>query len=237
MIDIAYVEDEPAEAERMKSYIADYQSRTTENLKLQCFPDGLSFLEQAGREFFDIVFLDIDMPGINGMEVAKRIRRRNTSSVIIFLTNMAQYAVQGYEVAALDFVVKPIRPPVFQSKLERAISHVVNLRGTELSIRSSEGLVRISCSTLLYVEVFSHTLIYHTESGNYEVRGKLADEEERLIPYHFIRCNKSFLVNLAQIRRVDKNELELLNGERLEISHPRRKSFMASLAQYLGTTG
>lgn len=237
MIDIAYVEDEPAEAERMKAYIAGYQNQTTENLKLQCFPDGLSFLEQAKKEFFDIIFLDIDMTGINGMEVAKRIRRQNNSSVIIFITNMAQFAVKGYEVEAMDFIVKPVRPSVFQSKLKRAIDHVVNLRGTEISVRSPEGLVRISCSTLLYVEIYGHTLIYHTESGNYETRGKLSDEEERLAPYHFIRCNKSFLVNMAQIRRAEKNELELLNGEILEISHPRKKSFMESLAKYLGSTG
>lgn len=234
MIDIAYAEDEAGAAEEMRSLIAEYQEKASETLKLSCFPDGLAFLEQAEKEAFDIVLLDIDMPGIDGMEAARRLRRRDSSTVLIFVTNMAQFAVQGYEVAALDFIVKPIRRAEFFPKLDRAVAAVTRSRGIEITLRTPSGLVRFPCATLSYVEVFRHTLVYHTEGGTFECRGSLADEETRLAPYGFARCGKSFLVNMAQIRRVDRYELELLSGETLEISHPRRKAFMECLARYLG---
>lgn len=119
MIKIAIAEDEKKEAEKLESYIRRYGAEHGENYNVSVFTNGIDFVSSA--EPFHIVFLDIDMPLMGGLDAAKKLREADKSACIIFVTNLAQYAVKGYEVDAMDFVVKPIDYPSFESKFKKAL--------------------------------------------------------------------------------------------------------------------
>lgn len=127
MIRVAIVEDEPAEAERLQSLLARYSREKGVQFEVQTYTSALTFLAEYNRTV-DIVFMDIELPDVNGMEISRRLRKQDAAVMIVFVTNMAQFAVQGYEVAAQDFIVKPAQYGEFALKLAKALVQLDRLR-------------------------------------------------------------------------------------------------------------
>ncbi len=196
------------------------------------FKNGVTFLAAEGSDF-DLVFMDIEMPSLNGMETAKRLRKLNPSVVLVFVTNFAQYAVNGYEVGALDFLVKPVTYANFEVKLLRA-TETVKMRAKDIVVISgSDGVVTVSKSDIKYVEIMSHDMIYHTVGcGDLRAYGTLKKAEEMLGPC-FVRCSSAYLVNLAFVKSV-RGYTVTVGGDKLPLSRLRKKAFMESLADYYG---
>ena len=207
MAQIAVVEDNDAMRAQLCGFIAQYAQESGHQLDVTAFSDGAQLVEPY-RPGFDIIFLDIEMPTLGGMPTAERIRRQDPDVVLVFVTNMAQYAIRGYEVDALDFVLKPVSYYQFSTKLERALQRIRRRR----------------------------LLHYHTATDTWSVRGSLLKAEKDLAAYHFARCNQCYLVNLRHVRGVQDDLVQVGEErlERLEISRRRRTAFLAALAAYVG---
>jgi len=230
---IAVVEDEDKAAELLISYIKRYEEEKGFSFEVIRYTNGLSFISDYKADI-DILFMDIEMPHLDGMTTAQKLRELDEHVCLIFVTNMAQYAIKGYEVDAMDFVVKPVRYFSFSLKLDRAIKQRRRLEKAELVLPDKESAKRLVISDILYIEVKNHTLIYYTVSGDsVSVRGTISAEEENLRGRGFARCSNSYLVNLAKVTAVEKNTL-LLDGKVLPISRTQKAEFMRALADFVG---
>lgn len=234
MLKIAIVEDELSAAETLQRYLSEYQKTITDDFRVTWFQNPVAFLEPYRR--FDLIFMDIQMPCMDGMEGALRLRQVDSQAKLIFVTNIAQYAAQGYEVEALDFMVKPISYADFAFKMKRAMNAIQIGRKKELIISLPSGVVRISSDELLYIEIRGHNLTYHLFNRTIQVRGTMERAEEQLAPWNFLRCNNCYLVNPCYIDWVQGHVVKV-GDEELQISHPRRKAFMENLSKWYAKGG
>lgn len=233
MINVAIVEDDNAAAKLLSDMLLDYQIAGGEKFNVVRFNDAVSFLTNY-RQVYDIIFMDIEMPGMSGMDAAFKLRESDRKVILIFVTNMAQFAVKGYEVDAMDYLLKPVNYQNFSLKLKKAVNILKAGESGEIVITQASGIIRIPAKDVLYVEVLGHKLIYHTQAENFSGYGSLSELEEKLKDYRFMRCNNCYLVNPKYIMSVQGFTVSMRNGDRLQISHPRKKEFMAGLADWLG---
>lgn len=205
---IAIVEDTKGERNALVSCLEKYKVQKHESISWICFENAFDFLES--KERFDIVFFDIMLPGMNGMEAAEKIREYDNDIIIIFTTNMTSFAVKSYEVDALDYILKPISYERVEFKLTKALN-MIRARGeTSVTINNEDGkLIRISSGQIYYIEVTGHKLEYYTEKGVFCEKGSLSQLAEVLEHYNFARCNACYLVNLRYIFSVDGYFLEM----------------------------
>lgn len=232
MIQVAIVEDDASARAKIRECL-DYVSAENQIVfDIHEFSSGFSFIGQYEPEY-DIVFMDIDMPGMNGMDAARAFRRMDTNVVLIFVTNMAQYAISGYEVDALDFVLKPINKYSFALKVKRAVARTTKHTDDYITIKTDGGIHRERIAAVKYLEMDGHYVIYHTTSGNYAEYSTLKDAEAKINRPYFVRCNRSFLVNLRHVKSLQKDVI-IVDGDELAISRPQRKAFLEALAEYMG---
>lgn len=226
------MEDETEYQQKLEDYIARFSDEHGVSFSVSLFADGMDLTEEY-RGGLDIILMDIKLKHMDGMEAARAIRRVDETVVIIFITSMAQYAVAGYEVDALDFVVKPVEYPRFEMKLQKAVKAVEKTRRRKYLLLSFEGgRRRVSTDEILYVEVRNHNLYYVTSDATYVQRSSMADVQRELEEYHFVRCNQSYLVNLKNVVGVERDDVQV-GSYRLPFSRSRKKDFLAQLASYL----
>ena len=232
MLRIAYVEDELPAATALQNCLEQYGQEHDLEMKIQAYPTADALL-QAYDPATDILFLDVELPGTSGMEAARQLRERGYEGALVFVTNMAHYAMQGYEVDALDFLVKPVNPFAFSMKMNRIVRRVRNRAGHTICLNLTDGVRKLDVRQIYYLETFDHTLHYHTEQGVFSLRGSLSAAEKTLGPWHFARCNQCYLVNLRHVSGVSGNQV-LVADHPLEISRRCRTSFLAAVTAYMG---
>lgn len=231
MIQIAIVEDDKNYASSLKKYILRYEEEHNVKFSIQWFEDGEDIAEEY-KGHFDIILMDIEMQFMDGMSAAKKIRQVDEEVIIMFITNSPHYAMQGYAVDALDYVLKPINYFAFSERLSRAISKMKKHEETYITLSYRGGVQKIRVSDLYYVEVQDHDLIYHTKDGNLVIRGTMREAEESLKEESFFRCNKAFLVNLFYVDGFTDGDA-IVAGERLLVSRARKKDFLDALNNYM----
>ncbi len=236
MINVAIVDDEQAVRKQLAEYVDKYAAESGIECGVKCFDSALSFVNRD-KHAFDLILLDIEMPDVSGMELASQIRKTDTSVAIIFVTNMAQYAIRGYEVDASDFIVKPISYGDFAMKVGRIFRRIVQRRDTQITVTDGDTAKRIPVSDIRYVEVQGHALTYHMRDCVITERGTLKKREEALLDSGFARCNNYCLVNLRFVSAVNGYTVFVSGGsgraaESLSISHPRKKDFIRVLNEY-----
>ncbi len=162
MIRIAIVEDEKENRRLLREYLDRFAAEKGEKLSVTEFIDGVQIAFDHTGEF-DLIFLDIEMPGMNGMDAAEKLREKDENVMLIFVTNMAQYALKGYEVQAFDYVLKPLSYKSFSVKFGRALKEIKSrgAGGRQIALQNKDGLHRVNISEIRYVEVMNHDLIYH----------------------------------------------------------------------------
>lgn len=174
------------------------------------------------------------MEDLDGVSAARLLRKRDRSVTLIFVTNMAQFAIKGYEVDALDFIVKPVKYYDFAFRLKKAVSRLNEKEEQYLPVSiAGGGVVKLTVSHIKYVEVMKHRIVYHTEDGDFETYGTLKEVEGKLPARHFSRCNSCYLINLKFVASVCDYTCDVA-GEKLRISQPRKKEFMKALSDYIG---
>lgn len=232
MIKIAIVEDECMYAEQLKEYLMQYEKENGEVFDITMYSDGDDIVHKYKAQF-DIILMDVEMKFMDGMSAAEEIRKVDTEVVIIFITNMAQYAIRGYAVDALDYVLKPVSYFAFSQRLARAIGRMKKREQKIISVNIKGGTMRLDVANIYYIESQGHNLIFHTASGEYESSGTMKDVEDKLAAMNFFRGNKGYLINLAHVDGVQEG-CAVVKGESLVLSRSRKKEFMEALTRYWG---
>ena len=228
----AIVDDEKKATDLLEKYVKEYAEKTSVEFQSVVFHNPSDFLETYSGDY-DLVFMDVEMPGLNGIETARELRRMDADVVLIFITNMAQYAIHGYEVEAIDYVLKPLSYADFSLKLQKALRYITRNQDAKITITTKDGIVQFLVSDIHYVEVTRHYLVYHTSREAYTARGVMKDVEEQLSEHHFMRCNHGCLVNLKYVQSISGNEINVA-GEHLSISRGKKADFLTAFAKYVG---
>lgn len=232
MYHIAIVEDEKEFSDQLHQFLIQYGKEKETEFEISIFGDGAEILENYEPKY-DIILLDIEMPKVNGMDAAERIREMDEDVVLMFITNMAAYAIRGYSVGALDFVMKPINYYTFSMKMTRAIKRVVKKALKPIVLNLPDGINKIEAKQIYFVEIQNRMLHYHTDEGEIVVRGTLQSAEAMLADYPFAKCNHWYIVNLMHVSEVKKNIL-VVGGNELEISRRNKNTFLKALTEYMG---
>ena len=205
MIHIAICDDEPTFVNHFRQLLDRYSAESGEPLKLTACDDGLALVEQYDPT------LDL-----------------------IFLTTFAEYALEGYQYQATNYIVKPLGYARLKSELDRFVRQRRREEAPALVIANDDGRFKVPLRSIRYIETYRRNLLVHAEQGDIVSYKSMKEMEARLAENDFVRCHTSFLVNLFYVKDVQKLELELLDGEHVPISQPKRKSVMARLADYWG---
>lgn len=232
MIRIAIVEDEVEYRQQLRQFVEQYSSESGQEFEISLFSDGLEIVEGYHVQY-DVILLDVEMKYMDGMTAAQEIRKVDPEVVIIFITNMAQYAIRGYAVDALDYVLKPVSYFAFSQRLSRAIARMSKRTRQYMTIAIRGGAQKIPVDDIYYIESQGHTLIFYTKQGQHKTSGTMKELEEKLTGLNFCRCNKGYLVNLTHVDGV-QNGCALVNGQELPVSRGKKNEFMEALTDYLG---
>lgn len=232
MYHIAIVEDEENFAAQLQEYLKKYEEENDVRFKISVFGDGAEILEDY-QPLYDIILLDIEMPKVNGMKAAEEIRAQDADVTLMFITNMANYAIRGYEVGALDFVMKPINYYTFSMKMTRVLKRTKQKAQQDILLTLPDGVKKLNVQQIYYVEVQNRMLYYHTDEGVFAMRGTMQSVEQMLSPYTFAKCNHWYIVNLKHVSEVKKTTA-VVAGHELEVSRRNRTAFLKALTDYVG---
>jgi DNA-binding LytR/AlgR family response regulator len=232
MYRIAIVEDDREYVKELRTYLNQYAAEEGQGFEISVFYDGAEILENYVPKY-DLILLDIEMQKINGMDAAEKIRETDENVVLMFITNMAQYAIRGYSVGALDFVMKPITYYTFSMKIKRALKRVQKREIASILLTLPDGVKKLEARQIYYLEVQNRQLHYHTDEGEIVVRGSLQSAENLLPSDTFAKCNHWYLVNLMHVTEVRKNTA-VVGPFELEISRRNRSGFLEALTKYMG---
>ena len=229
------VEDSQEEADRLAAHLKRYASEHDEEFEIDRLVSAHSLVARSHQA--DLVFLDIDLPGEkNGMEAAADLRRYDTVTPLVFVTNLAQFAVRGYSVNAIDFLVKPVRYYDLAMCMDRALLVVRHRGGNAISIPTHDGMHVTAIRDIIYVEVTGHYLDYHLVGKNetLRVRGSLEDVARSLAGTSFVRVAKSHLANMSHIKDVQGDEVRMDSGDTLYFTRTKKREALATIAAFLG---
>ncbi len=233
MFQLAIVEDEDSYAAQLVEYIDKYQAESGNYFKVTRFTDG-DEITNGYKGQFDIILMDIEMKLMDGMTAAEEIRKLDSDVIIMFITNMTNYAIRGYQVDALDYVLKPVSYFAFSQKLGRAIGRIKKAPSKIISVDMPSGVKKLEIDNIFYIESEGHNLNFYTTSGEFTIRAKMGDFEEQLSPYNFFRSNKGYLVNLKYVDGVENGSC-IIAGKKLLISRARKNDFMTALTDYMAS--
>ena len=201
------------------------------DLLIDVYKDGSSFLRSSQKSPYDVVFLDIEMPEMDGITLAKRLRKLQNDIPIIFLTSHIEFALEGYEVNALRYLTKPVNIV----KLHEVLSYVITQKQQQRVLWVKDDLCdkRIQIKDILYMEAQNQNILISTVADTYSVRYNISDYEKELQQDDFFRVHRGYLVSLAHVKSVGKNEVHLDNGVTLPVSRTKEKALKEALWQYI----
>ncbi len=233
MLQVAICDDNHAIREELKQYLNDFSSKSNIEIELHEFKSGEELLGSHYQEF-DLLILDIQMDGMNGLDVARKVRETNSDMTIIFFTNYIQYALEGYEVQAYRFLLKPLSYEQFSSIVGTALIDYANRKQNVFIVNSRDKNTCILIDDILYAETDRRHIMIHTMNHNIDSTMTMREVEDTLKNYLFFRCHTSYLVSLQKIKSIGLQDLELIDGTKIPVSKHRRKDLKEKLATFWG---
>ncbi|RRR33297.1 DNA-binding response regulator [Schaalia georgiae] len=234
MVRIAVVEDEAASRALLSDYIRRYGDEHGFRFDVTHFEDGAALIGDY-KPVYDIILMDIQMEHVDGMSAARAIREVDQEAILVFVTSAPQFAINGYQVGALSYLLKPLPWFAFSQELDRCLEALAKRQGASVLLQSGAATHRVPVADIVYVESIKHRLTVHTTGGAaISMVSTLKAMEARLEGMDFFRSNSCYLVSLRHVRGVADQECLMTNGDRLRVSRPRKKAFMSALAAYAG---
>lgn len=225
-MNVAILEDEMEMASQVSLYVQRFCKDNDIPVNISVFHNGFDLLECNNLDY-EIFLLDIQLPVMNGMDVGLKIRQVNKTAVIMFITNSVEYAIQGYSVGALDYILKPISYDSFAFRFKNACEVIKKTIGKKIVISVDGKTIVLDSNDILYFEIMDHNIVVHMPNETFNIYGTLKEIESKLDDARFARCNSCYLVNLLKIQRIE-NDLVIVNNNSLKISKSKRKDFLNS---------
>lgn len=235
MIKIAIIENSKQDMQHLLNALHRYSEEKELSFSIEQYVSGEEFFEKKTKEY-DIFFLDIMLDGMSGMDIAKRVRESDSNAIIVFITTVSGFAVEGFSVNALDYVIKPVKYDTFSFALDRTIKNLERKSRVKIGIDSKKGVQILSSDEITYIEVFGHSIIYHYGNDNQTVSewASLAKPEKLLSNHGFFRCNKCYLVNLKYIEKIHNSKITVC-GKLINVSPKKIAELKEKLNIYLST--
>lgn len=228
MIKIAVVDDDALFGNHVAKLIEEC---APEPVRTACFQSGRAFLEQGENP--DILFLDISMPDMSGMELAQALQKKKKRPAVVFLTGLAEYVFDAFEAEAAGYLLKPVEQEKLVQVLNRVIGRLHEAKKEPLLFIKNSGMVRkLAPADILYVENQGRKLIFHTKKGICDCYGKM-EEYERRLPAYFFRCHRGYLISLKEVSSYDRISVVLSNGETVLMAKQRYEAFLKAVVEWL----
>lgn len=232
MINVAIVEDEPFQTEQTQSFLTRFGEEKGVDFSCTAFPNGNEIL-QVDHNKFDLILMDIDMPLLNGMETSKKIRETNNETSIVFITNMANHAVNGYKVRALDFMVKPLTYADFKMTMSRFLSSFEAKAPKSVVISVKGVTMRIDLGDILYLDMDGHDVNLVKNDGTSLVfRGSMKSVNAMFPGDDFFQITSGSIVNLNHLTSFIEDSVILDDGTRLPVSRSRKKELLKAMTRF-----
>lgn len=231
---VLVVEDTDEEATSLRAHLERYGNEHGYRFSITRRVSAFDLDRDAAQA--DLVFLDIDLPGINGMDAAAQMRQTNPTVPLVFVTNLAQYAVKGYQVDALDFMVKPVSYGDFALRMDRAMRAVKHNASHTIALPTGQGVRVVDEASIRYVELRKHDLLYHVQGTTDPLRkrGSIRQAREELSAGSFITASQGCLVNMDHVAEVHNDSVTMDDGQTLFFSRSRKRECLETLARYFG---
>ncbi len=214
---LAICDDESSQIIYLKELINIWSKNCDEIIQVQAYESAEAFLfAYAENKDFDILLLDIQMKNMNGLDLAREIRKDNETLQIIFITGFSDYAAEGYDVSALHYLMKPVNEQKFMDVLGKAAARLQTPRRAILFKKGSEN-IRILADDIYYAEAFSHYVTLHIKGGEESFNMRISDME-KLLGEGFFRCHRSYIVGMKHVRRVSRTAMVLDTGKEIPLS-------------------
>lgn len=230
MVNIAVVEDNHEEAKNLMDCLSQYASENQLQFQVAYFPNAVLLLESY-KANYDLIFMDIKLPLMSGMDAARQLRETDRSVTIVFVTSMAQYAIEGYAVEAFDYLLKPINYHAFNLKLKRILAHTGSRSGERIVIRTEGKTISLQPRDICYVEVEGHYLNWHTRDKVYRSLGPLREVKQQL-PESCCAISRWYVVNMQYVNSVVGDDV-LVGSEKLRIGRSYKQKFLHAYAEYM----
>ena len=229
---IAIIDDQKEDRDFLSDSLARFFHEIGRSYELSAFESAEAFFNSYQHDFRFAIF-DIDMPGMNGIEAARKLRAYDEDIVLMFITNMPQYALDGYRVDAIDYILKPVNYPDFRLKMQKALRFIERNQDPQIGINTIDGYLCLPVSSIYYIESQLHYVQYHTKNGVFKTRDTLNHAENKLSQYHFVRSSTSYLVNLRHLQSMHGSEIQV-GPDTLQISRGKKTSFLSEFTKYMG---
>ena len=195
------------------------------------FWTATDLIESFKLKAFDIVFLDIEMPGTDGLELSKQLRKLSSEVIIVFLTSHVEYAIKGYEVNALRYLLKPITAEALKEIIDHVSSKIYD--GKALWVRSEDREVKVKLDDIIYIEALNQYVLIRTSGEEIRVRGMISDYEEKLVNEDFFRIHRSYIVPLGKIVKTGNAEVVLEGDVIIPLSRGKKKELNVKMLDYM----
>lgn len=235
LIYIAVCEDEKIQVELLEKYVNNWADERNIKAVIEAFSSAESFdFSWSMNKRYDVLLLDIQMEGINGVELAKKIRKEDDIIDIVFITAIFDYIQVGYDVGAINYLIKPID----EKKLHQCLDRVVQKTSKEaktILIDMDGEIIRIIQDDIRYIESFGHNVEIITIDEKYTTRKNIGIIEKELDENSFVRCHRSYIVGLEHVKRIGREDIELDNEDVIPVSRRKySKTNMAFIKYYRG---
>lgn len=231
-MNIAIIEDSGQELSLLERCLQSYLSSRQVYRVIDTYTSGEAFLENWPSKSYDLVFLDILMEGISGIEVARKIRETDSECLLIFISSSKEYALQGFEVRAFDYLLKPLSEERFQKTMVLCQNELAkHIRYIE--VKESRTLVKIPLNEIIYTDYYNHYIQIHTAARLIRSYQQFDVFSPLLLCYpQFLCCYRNCIVNMDHVDSVDKHDFVMENGERVPITRGNRNSIYQQYADY-----
>lgn len=225
MFKIVICDDDYIFCNELEEMINDILSPLSIKHEIEIFYNGISLYNFLKNNYYDLIFMDIELEDVNGIDTCKWLRKDHNPTNIVFISANEKYALDLFKVQPLDFLVKPITPTILFPVLKTAYEETINNKKNIFTYKIKNETFKIPAAEILYFESMNRQVVIHkTDNTNITIYGILSNIEEKINKYNFLHIHKSYLVNYKHICKIESHQITLFNGTVLPISQNKRKS-------------